>query len=107
MICAIYVLALTLALVGSPAWASGWYPMLPPVAQDERGRPYFDEGAPLGEWQYMGAYGSATQCEEVKLNQRVGVKGKMVNVPNANGYKRCIATNDPRLTVDPRGPKGK
>jgi hypothetical protein len=97
----------TLALAGSPAWAGGWYLMLPPVAHDERGRPYFDEGAPLGEWQHMGAYDSAAQCEEVKLSQRVGVKGKWVNVPNANGYKRCIATDDPRLTVDPRRPRGK
>lgn len=91
-------LALPLIFLPALAWAGGgWYLMLPPVEHDERGRPYFNESAPLREWQHIGAHDSAAQCEEVELKQRAEVKGKMVNVPNAKGYKRCIATDDPRL----------
>ena len=100
------VFLITLLLAVSPAWAGGWYLMLPPIVQDDRGQPYYDDEAPLSEWQHMGAYDSAAQCEEIKLSQRTGVKGKMVKMPDARGYKRCIASDDPRLAVPPRGPKG-
>ncbi len=63
MIAAIYVLIFTFALVGSPAWAGGWYLLLPPFEETAAGRPFLNSSAPLKQWQHLGSYDSARECE--------------------------------------------
>jgi len=90
------------------AWAGGWYLLTPPVEIDRGARrAWFDDGAPLSEWEHEGSYDSAKDCEAVTLKKRVKIRGQWVAVASGERHSRCIAADVPRLTVDPRGPKGR
>ncbi len=52
-------------LVPSLAWAEGWVLVSPPF--EIRGNEVIHLGVPLSQWEYVGAFDSARECEDVRL----------------------------------------
>lgn len=61
-----------LLLWSSSAWAQGWYLLQPPEAQKSSGPAEPDASRPLSEWRQFMAFGSADECEHVRVE---GSKG--------------------------------
>ena len=106
----------------------GWYLLTPPQAW-RNGKPLVgvNVDAPLRMWKISEAFDRAADCERVRsdgierghkflANTPPGAAHQPITTSEAHakwtsGFSwitaLCIATDDPRLTVDPRGPKGK
>ena len=78
----------------------GWYLMVPPWSSPG----HFNDNAPLRKWHQVGAYDSASECEQdmVRTVQHFQ-RDKALNSATANfnaaiyAAGQCIATDDPRL----------
>ena len=72
----------------------GWYLMVPPL--DRQSPDEFNADAPLGHWQTIGSYDTASECEDtaarlVKNNEKDSLKHERLL------HGSCVASDDPRL----------
>jgi hypothetical protein len=72
----------------------GWYLIMPP--QDDE---HYRLHASLSEWQQIGAYESATECErQLAMDQLFAPRDQWnANQRKAMDSARCISSDDPRL----------
>jgi hypothetical protein len=87
---------------------TGWYLMLAPRTSDTLPVTY-DATAPLGQWNVVGSYDTAAECDKGKHeipNQILQNRDKMTaekkvaatqTVTNLLSSSDCIASDDPRL----------
>ncbi len=52
-------------LVPDAAWAEAWVFIVPPRVNTDKGR-VTDTKAPIGQWQQLGAFDTARECEATK-----------------------------------------
>jgi len=106
----------TAVLLGlaSPAWAFGWYLMVPPVRLNGASV-YYDASQPLKAWLIRKSYDTAFGCERALDTERAKLRrdvdrencddaqdaapdcNQTVGDYNAANSSRCVASDDPRL----------
>jgi hypothetical protein len=81
---------------------SGWYLKGPPTTPGG----YVNTQAPLARWLQGSSFDSADECDQFLAAFQLAAKKSPPRDPKdlarINGM-RCIATDDPRLIVDPDG----
>jgi len=101
-----------LALGPLPAWAQGWYLLVPPLNEADQA----DSSRPLKEWEQTAAFHSANACERARRAKQRDVEAKWKEEEKAalarQQYEefisagkimvrwwqsRCVSANDPRL----------
>jgi hypothetical protein len=110
------VLSTMMYLLGVPSVAhagSGWYLLSPPVSHVEGQNWAIYDNLPLRSWNQVGAFDTATGCEEVrakglkatrdaldelfrKENRTADDQLWMIRL-GADNLARCVASDDPRL----------
>ena len=75
-------------LVPGVAWAEGWVLISPPF--EVKGKEVIHHVAPVGQWDQVGAFDSARECEDIRMSLAKNAEEDKSLTAQASKIGRCM-----------------